>query len=348
MTTEPQAHGNEVIFTADPVSRRFALDELRAVAPGSRLIKWLAPEVGRASLTLAWDALVERFQTEPPVFCRHIFPAQRYVPLAQDPADLDRLAEVAGQFSLPPDPEQPFSVQTRLLGEDWPYGPFDVNTRLADVLKAAGGALDVRKPVWVLSVALAPRAGHIGLSRAAHNLSDWAGGARRFRREKGQISRAEFKLLEALEVFHLTLPAGGVALDLGAAPGGWTRLLVQRGLRVVAVDPAELAPALQREPNVRHVRELAQDVLPRVTRNYDVILNDMRADARESARLMCQAARMLKPDGWALMTLKLPRHALIEAMTEALGILRQDYAVIGVRQLFHNRSEVTAALRCKG
>ena len=88
----------------------------------------------------------------------------------------------------------------------------------------------------------------IGLSLASHNISDWAGGVRRFRREKEQISRAEFKMLEAFEAFTSTCPPAASLLDLGAAPGGWTRVLRQKGQYVTAVDPAELHPRLRRRP----------------------------------------------------------------------------------------------------
>ncbi len=64
----------------------------------------------------------------------------------------------------------------------------------------------MRHPVQVVSVVLAPDEAFLGVSRAIDNLSDWAGGARRFRRDPDQISRAEFKLLEALEVFALDRP----------------------------------------------------------------------------------------------------------------------------------------------
>ena len=344
-TTREQAHGNEVIYTADPTSRRFALDELLAAAPGSRLIARLAPDVGRAALTIRWDDLVAYFREHPPIFCRHVFPVHVVVRLQQEADDLDRLATAATQFGSRVRPDEPFSVQTRILGEGLPYAPYDINTRLSQVLIDAGGALDVREPVWVLSVVLTSDVAFLGFSRAADNLSDWAGGARRFRREEGQISRAEFKLLEALEVFDLKLPEAGTALDLGAAPGGWTRLLLRRGLRVVAVDPADLAPVLQDEPGVQHVRELAQNYLPGLKAAFDIILNDMRVDAGESAIVMRQAIDVLKPGGWAVMTLKLPKHNLIETMADALETLRVEYDVIGVRQLFHNRSEVTVALR---
>jgi 23S rRNA (cytidine2498-2'-O)-methyltransferase len=243
------------------------------------------------------------------------------------------------------DPSRSFSVQTRLLGEqEWEFGPFDVNQAVAEAITEATGArLDVRQPAQVLSVVCMPDKGYMGLSDVEQNLSNWAGGARRFVREPGQISRSEFKLLEALELFAVPLPEGGRALDLGAAPGGWTRLLRARGLRVVAVDPAALDPRLAGDPGIRHVRATAQQYLPGRER-FDLIVNDMRMDARDSARLMLDAAPCLQPEGHALMTLKLPAEAPEQVMHQALALLARRYRILGARQLFHNRSEVTVAL----
>jgi 23S rRNA (cytidine2498-2'-O)-methyltransferase len=211
-------------------------------------------------------------------------------------------------------------------------------------LETTGAPLDVRRPEQVLSVVCLPAHGFLGISAAADNLSDWAGGAHRFKREAGQISRAEFKLLEALEVFELTLPAGGVALDLGAAPGGWTRVLRRHALRVVAVDPADLHPLIESDPAVVHVRQTAGECLP-TREQFDVILNDMRMDADGSVRLMILAADSLKPAGLAVMTLKLPGQRRAQVVARSLDLLRQRYRIVGARQLFHNRREITVALK---
>src|SRR5947208_3146142 len=78
-----------------------------------------------------------------------------------------------------------------------------------------GARMDARAPAQIVSLLCLPEIGYLGISDAARNLSDWAGGEHRFRQEEGRISRAEFKLLEALSVFRLALPAQGGALDMG-------------------------------------------------------------------------------------------------------------------------------------
>jgi 23S rRNA (cytidine2498-2'-O)-methyltransferase len=193
-----------------------------------------------------------------------------------------------------------------------------------------------------------PRSGAhalIGLSRAEQNLSDWAGGMRRFAREPGQVSRAEFKLLEALELFSIPVREHGVALDLGAAPGGWTRVLRSLGQYVTAVDPAELDPRVAGESGVRHKHMTADEYLRMGPDQFDLIVNDMRMDARESARVMLAYAPFLYRHGYAIMTLKLPEEQREPVIEQALKLLRGAYDIVGARQLFHNRSEITVALR---
>jgi 23S rRNA (cytidine2498-2'-O)-methyltransferase len=109
-------------------------------------------------------------------------------------------------------------VQSRVLGQQ-PYKAFDLNQTLAQTITAVTQAsLDVRRPLQILSVVVGPEQGYLGLSLAAHNLSDWAGGRRRFARDEQQISRAEFKLLEAIETFAIALPPRGVALIWARLP----------------------------------------------------------------------------------------------------------------------------------
>jgi len=55
-------------------------------------------------------------------------------------------------------------------------------------------------------------------------------------RIKGYKSRAAFKLIELDDKFNL-IRKGGLVVDLGAAPGGWTQIALQRNAkRVVGID----------------------------------------------------------------------------------------------------------------
>ena len=60
---------------------------------------------------------------------------------------------------------------------------------------------------------------------------------------QGWRSRAAFKLTELDDRFHL-IRKGARCIDLGAAPGGWTQVLVQRGAsKVVGVTCCSSSPS---------------------------------------------------------------------------------------------------------
>lgn len=98
-------------------------------------------------------------------------------------------------------------------------------------------------------------------------------------RSAGWRSRAAFKLIELDERYKLIRP-GARVVDLGAAPGGWTQVAVQRAGergRVVAIDLLEMEPVrgatalrgdFQDEAAERAVREA-------LAGPADLVLSDM-------------------------------------------------------------------------
>ena len=101
------------------------------------------------------------------------------------------------------------------------------------------------------------------------NGAPWVLGYPRLRMPTSAPSRSTLKLEEAW--LQLIPDAGRPewlqpfqrAVDLGAAPGGWTWQLVQRGLQVIAVDNGPMDPALMASGQVEHRREDAFTFRPR-------------------------------------------------------------------------------------
>ena len=296
-----------------------------------------------------------------PIFVRHIAPVQAVIHLNNTENDIGELALAIADlptFSLL-ERGQRFAVQTRLLQTDMEavrtgstrhaYSSGQVNQLLAEAITEETGAVEsIKKPQVVVSLLCTLEKAYIGISLTTDNLSDWPGGARHFAHLPEQISRAEFKLLEALEVFGVTLPSYGSALDLGSAPGGWTRILLEAEMQVVAVDPAKLDERLSKQPHLEHYRGYAEDYLEEAIkrrRKFNVITNDMRMDAREASRLLVQASTCLLNDGFIISVLKLPHETFeidpLKNLNEALKLLQRHFAVVQARQLFHNRQEVT-------
>ncbi|GCE20990.1 SAM-dependent methyltransferase [Dictyobacter kobayashii] len=347
---------NLCLVTAQPEFIDAALAELQVMDPSLIMEEEIAPGI---LLCRAQDAA--RFMTitskSRPTFARHIAPVQTIVPLENNEDDLGEIALATVQLPGFAQLERGvhFAVQTRLIQTDKSkgeraYSGGQINKALAEALAEETGALeDIKKPQVIISLLGTMDKGYLGISTTEENLSAWPGGARHYAQTDEQISRAEFKLLEALEVFGVILPSEGKALDLGAAPGGWTRLLLDAGLQVVAVDPARLDPRLANRPGLEHYRGYAEDYLEEAVQHrqqYDLIVNDMRMDAREAARLISKAAACLEPeDGLMISVFKLP-HATLEVdpfvnLKEALNILKRSYTVVQAHQLFHNRQEIT-------
>ncbi len=350
-TLEAQAY--QYILTADEGSLDLAIKELYAVDARAMVSHEFSPGVRLINGSKSFAEIVAVWMETPPIFVRHICPVQSTLFLDEGADELELLSVTTAAELFPHlDPRLPISIQTRIF----PHAdlkPFNLNQQLAQVaVEQFGMTVDVRQPEQVISVVVRSDLGqppicYLGASLSRHNLSDWAGGMRRFAREEGQISRSEFKLLEAVEVFGLELPARGTALDLGAAPGGWTRVLRNFEQYVTAIDPGDLDERLSSDKGIRHKRMTAETYLESDPDPFDIIVNDMRMDARDSARLMNSYARLLYPHGWALITLKLPEQKREPILEKAFFILRAMYEIGGARQLFHNRSEITVWLKPK-
>ncbi len=343
-----------------------AFDELKRFDKKLIYSELLAPGVLLCTLprdTHPFDLTVflRQMKQQRPIFVRHLAPVQAVIHLNNTENDIGDLALAIANlptFTLL-ERGQRFAVQTRLLQTDMEtdragsnkhaYSSGHVNQLLAEAIAEETGAVEsIKKPQVVVSLLCTIDNAYLGISLTTDNLSDWPGGARHFAHLPEQISRAEFKLLEALEVFDVALPSQELALDLGSAPGGWTRLLLEAGMQVVAVDPAKLDERLSKQPRLEHYRGYAEDYLEEAIkrrRKFNVITNDMRMDAREAARLLVQASACLLNDGFIISVLKLPHETFeidpLKNLNEALKLLQRHFAIVQARQLFHNRQEVT-------
>ncbi|MCU1280296.1 MAG: rRNA 2'-O-methyl-C2498 methyltransferase RlmM [bacterium] len=154
-------------------------------------------------------------------------------------------------------------------------------------------------------------------------------------------SRAAMKLEEAFLWLDRAPDAGDVCVDLGAAPGGWSWVLLERRARVIAVDPAFLARSLQGKRGVEHIRGDAFKFEPREP--VDWLFSDMAWRPLESAALLAKWARRR----WArllIANIKLPMKKKAEMLVRVREILTDGgWTNLRMRQLYHDREEVTIA-----
>ncbi len=166
-------------------------------------------------------------------------------------------------------------------------------------------------------------------------------------------SRSTLKLAEAIEVFMdrseqtRLLRQGMTAVDLGAAPGGWTWQLVRRGIRVTAVDNGPMKGVLANHPLVQHLKQDGFKYAPR--KAVDWLVCDMVDKPSKVAALVGEwfAAGLCKH---AIFNLKLPMKQRLVALDSALGGIRKRLDEEGInyrmmaKQLYHDREEVTVFL----
>ena len=180
------------------------------------------------------------------------------------------------------------------------------------------------------------------------NRSDHQHGIMRLKFPGDAPSRSTLKLDEAILTFlpkqALDIRPGAKAVDLGAAPGGWTWQLVRRGLFVTAVDNGPMDPALMETGQVTHKREDGFRFQPK--QPVDWMVCDMVEQPRRVAELM--AEWLVR--GWCRQTifnLKLPMKKRYEELQECLHRIRRRLEEAGLnfeikaRQLYHDREEVT-------
>ncbi len=162
-------------------------------------------------------------------------------------------------------------------------------------------------------------------------------------KRQGYRSRAAFKLLEIDDKYRLLKP-GGIVVDLGAAPGGWTQVAVGRVKadagkgRVVAADLNEIEPVpgaefIQLDLTDADAATLMRGALSGA--RVDLVMSDMAASStghRQTDHLrvlaLAEAAldfaeEVLKPGG-AYLAKVLQGGASGELLTR----LRQNFAKI--------------------
>jgi 23S rRNA (cytidine2498-2'-O)-methyltransferase len=167
------------------------------------------------------------------------------------------------------------------------------------------------------------------------------GGRSRTKMPAGAPSRAGRKLEEAFEWIGRAPEAGDVCVDLGAAPGGWTAVLLARRARVIAVDPAKLAENLRARKGVAHVMASAFEFTP--TEPVDWLFCDMAWRPMEVAALLARwGRRRLATTLVANLKLPMKQRAMFARKVREV-VEGGGWQDVRTRQLYHDREEITLA-----
>ncbi|RIK79186.1 MAG: SAM-dependent methyltransferase [Planctomycetota bacterium] len=205
---------------------------------------------------------------------------------------------------------------------------------------------------WVLDVILVePGEWFAGCHRATSRIAGWPGGVPPIDLPDYAVSRAYRKMAEALAWSSLPMARGERIVELGCAPGGASQALLDAGLEVVGVDPAEVADVVADHPRFTHVRARAIEISRKAFRGVHWLAADMNVaplytlDAVEA--VVTHPGVSIRG---MILTLKLPDWQLAAQLPQFADRVRQwGYRDVRLRQLAFNRQEVClAALRSRG
>lgn len=145
-------------------------------------------------------------------------------------------------------------------------------------------------------VLTAPDAGYISVAAAPlpHSLraimSPYPAGGIAWAEDKSAPSRAFAKLVESELRLGQRIESGQTCVDLGASPGSWSYVAIQRGAHVLAVDRSPLRADLMNSPRLRFfqgdafkfrpdepVDWLVCDIIAAPQRSMDLLLDWLRA-----------------------------------------------------------------------
>ncbi|BBB26438.1 23S rRNA (cytidine(2498)-2'-O)-methyltransferase RlmM [Amphritea japonica] len=194
---------------------------------------------------------------------------------------------------------------------------------------------------------------YIGFAPVA-NSAPWPMGIMRLKFPHQAPSRSTLKLEEAWHWFipqkqwHQFISSGKRAVDLGAAPGGWTWQLVNQNMFVTAIDNGPMAESLMETGQVTHLTEDAFTYQP--YKSFDWMVCDIVDKPTRVIRLM---TRWLV-EGWCRETvfnLKLPMKQRYPEVKGCLEYLHNELNAAGLKarvaakHLYHDREEITVHVR---
>lgn len=283
------------LFLADPDTAPFLADELRRAAPD-------APQGEIEALGIAADVPLEGLLL---AFARQTLPAATEVNAASINAWADRIIDAtAGVF---PD-DQLWRLHL------WPqYGEGKAGQYRCELIQASlvermkkrrrrllrslvdSDAVYDAQTSLVQCILTSPETGWLSTSLAPQPyalrslISSFPRGEVPLADDKSAPSRAFTKLVESEQRLGRQIERGQTCVDLGASPGSWSYVAIQRGAHVIAVDRSELREDLMRNPRLhfettdafkyqppQRVDWLVCDVIAAPQRSIDLLLEWLR------------------------------------------------------------------------
>jgi 23S rRNA (cytidine2498-2'-O)-methyltransferase len=221
----------------------------------------------------------------------------------------------------------------------------------ADVYRNAGNRIPLINSACsigskVLDVILVePDQWLIGTHTATEIQHCWPGGVYPVVAPDKMVSRAYLKIAEAVAWSQLPLQPGDRVVEIGSAPGGSCQRLLDVGLEVTGVDPAEMDELLLNHPRFEHWRSKAAGMKRKMYSKFKWLTADANVAPNYTLEVVEDIVNYpTSRFQGLLLTLKLSSYELIDQVDAAAEQIRSwGFSKVKIRQLASNRRECCIA-----
>ncbi len=190
----------------------------------------------------------------------------------------------------------------------------------------------------------------VGSHRANSMETFWVGGVPPIKKPESMLSRAYLKMHEAIGWSRLPMRDGDWCVEIGSAPGGAAQALLEHGVKVIGIDPAEMAPELLAHPNFKHIRMRGRDVRRKELSKARWLMTDANVTPTQTLDTIQDIVQNESVNiRGMLLTLKMPDWKLTDELPTYLKRIRGwGFKYVRPRHLAFNRQELcVVALRNK-
>ncbi len=177
----------------------------------------------------------------------------------------------------------------------------------------------------------------------------WPGAVQPINPMEEPVSRAYYKAAEAITWSGFDFQPGDRAVEIGSAPGGACGRMLELGLEVIGIDPAEMDERIAEHPKFRHIAARAGD-LPRHEfkgAKWMLVDSNVRPDQTLTTVENIVTHRHSDFEG-LLLTLKIGDYTHADRIEGWLHrINRWDPTNVRIRQLARNKCVVCLAIQLK-
>ncbi|QEG40487.1 SAM-dependent methyltransferase [Roseimaritima ulvae] len=245
---------------------------------------------------------------------------------------------VVGEFSFEPHATNPLAVDIadRVFAHVKPQGHVAAH---APNLTAGSGQdiLDI--------ILVDPGEWWFGWHKATSLPTRWPGAIQPIDADKPVVSRAYFKIAEALAWSGLPMRPGDRVMEIGSAPGGACQRLLELGFVVTGIDPADMHQDVMSHRNMTHIRARAEDLKRSEYRDAKWLVVDANIKPAKTLWSVEQIVghRDTRIQGM-LLTLKLGSYERAAEIPHWIDkVKRWGFEKVDVRQLATGRCEVCLA-----